>query len=258
MSWTTPLIALPHLSDEAVAAFADGVLSGSARQRAQSHMAGCAECSDAVYGQRSASAMLRSASAPSVPTGLLERLRELPITAELPAIRFPSGLSADGQPMFAAFSGPGPVAEAGPTALGAAGFGTAPFSSPWSGPATSPPVLAAPLASSPAVPGAALTPARALSSTTAGVDAPVEAGPHDHPGSSGHPRRRASSRTGLGAAAVAVVAVGMLASTAAAAGGVTTTGRPTAPRVAPSRSPVVTPAFGPAQPALLTFIPNPR
>ena len=65
MSWTSPITALSHLSDEAVAAFADGVLSDTARQRAQSHMAGCAECSEAVYGQRAARAALRSALQPA-------------------------------------------------------------------------------------------------------------------------------------------------------------------------------------------------
>jgi len=33
-----------HLSDEALAAFADGVLSGHARDRATRHAAGCPEC----------------------------------------------------------------------------------------------------------------------------------------------------------------------------------------------------------------------
>ena len=103
MSWATPLTGLPHLSDEAVAAFADGVLSGSARTRAQSHMSGCAECSEAVVGQRAARAALRSALTPSLPSGLLERLRELPSTAELPTSHIAAALSADGQPLFAAF-----------------------------------------------------------------------------------------------------------------------------------------------------------
>ena len=37
-----------HLSDEAVAAFADGVLGGSARERARQHVEECAECRTAV------------------------------------------------------------------------------------------------------------------------------------------------------------------------------------------------------------------
>ncbi|MDT4947566.1 MAG: hypothetical protein QOJ37_161, partial [Pseudonocardiales bacterium] len=40
-----------HLSDEAVAAFADGVLSGHARERATRHAAACPECAHAVKVQ---------------------------------------------------------------------------------------------------------------------------------------------------------------------------------------------------------------
>ena len=37
-----------HLSDEAVAAFADGVLSGHARERAARHLNECPECRGAA------------------------------------------------------------------------------------------------------------------------------------------------------------------------------------------------------------------
>jgi hypothetical protein len=170
MSWSSPLTALSHLSDEAVAAFADGVLGDTARQRAQSHMAGCAECSEAVYGQRAARAALRSALTPRLPAGLFERLRELPITAELPPVLFPSVVSADGQAFYAATP---------PVALTAAVTPPLPF-----------PVL---------VP-ADREPALVASAT-------------------GH--RRTSARVGLGATAAALLAVGVLATTAANAGGVT-------------------------------------
>ena len=191
MSWTSPLTALSHLSDEAVAAFADGVLGDTARQRAQSHMAGCAECSDAVYGQRAARAALRSALSPRLPAGLFERLRELPITAELPLVQLPSAVSAEGQPLFATNGAVEPVP---------------PVASPAS--VTSPVVL--PVEPFP-------TPVPSDRQTLLAAEAA---------------HRRASARVGLGATAVAVLAVGVLATTAANAGGVVA--RTTAPRPAGS------------------------
>jgi hypothetical protein len=172
MSWTSPLTALSHLSDEAVAAFADGVLSDTARQRAQSHMAGCTECSDAVYGQRAARAALRSALRPRLPDGLFERLRELPITAELPLIQCPAAISADGQPLFASAGRVEPV------------------------PAETPSVRSIDFP----------TPVPSDRQTLLAAEAA---------------HRRASARVGLGATAIAVLAVGVLATTAANAGGVT-------------------------------------
>lgn len=83
-----------HLSDEAVAAHADGVLSGHARARATRHTAECAECAAAVRGQREAAMALRSAAAPELPSGLLERLRGLPeVTpiSTLPTVVAPDG-----------------------------------------------------------------------------------------------------------------------------------------------------------------------
>jgi anti-sigma factor RsiW len=172
MSWTSPITALSHLSDEAVAAFADGVLSDNARQRAQSHMAGCTECSDAVYGQRAARAALRSALRPRLPDGLFERLRELPITAELPLIQCPAALSAEGQPLFAAAGRVEPV-----------------------------PARPSPVPQMEAFPTAVPSDRQTLLAADAA-------------------HRRASARVGLGATAMAVLAVGVLATTAANAGGV--------------------------------------
>jgi anti-sigma factor RsiW len=93
---------LPHLSEDAVAAFADGVLSSSAAARAQRHCAECPECAEAVRGQREAAMMLRSAAAPSLPSGLLDRLAGVPQSAPLPPPRhgLPTVLGADGVPMF--------------------------------------------------------------------------------------------------------------------------------------------------------------
>jgi hypothetical protein len=83
-----------HLSDEAVAAFADGVLGGHARDRAARHVNACAECRDAVQIQREAAYALRSAGAPALPTGLLDRLRTVPLTTPLTAL--PTVVGPDG------------------------------------------------------------------------------------------------------------------------------------------------------------------
>ncbi|HEX8305432.1 MAG TPA: hypothetical protein VF612_11190 [Jatrophihabitans sp.] len=96
---------LPHLSEDAVAAFADGVLSAAAASRAQRHCAECAECADAVRGQREAAMMLRAAQAPALPSGLLDRLNGLPMSAPLPPPSrggLPTVLGADGTAMFIA------------------------------------------------------------------------------------------------------------------------------------------------------------
>lgn len=64
-----------HLSDEAVAAAADGVLTRHARDRATKHLADCAECAQAVRVQREAAWALRTAPSPHLPSELLDRLR---------------------------------------------------------------------------------------------------------------------------------------------------------------------------------------
>lgn len=90
-----------HLSDEAVAAFADGVLGGAARARAERHTGECAECAYAVAVQREAVWALRAAPAPSLPTGLLDRLRSVP--SDTPITTQPAALAPDGSPVFPAF-----------------------------------------------------------------------------------------------------------------------------------------------------------
>lgn len=146
-----------HLSDEALAAFADGVLRGSARGRAISHVNGCPECAHAVAVQREAVWALRAAPAPPLPTGLFDRLKALPETTPITAI--PSALSPDGSPLFptfgqmsaAALTAPtpaerpssSPLRKAGPLALTAAAlaaagvvaFGTTVHSNASTGPA---------------------------------------------------------------------------------------------------------------------------
>ena len=91
-----------HLSDEAVAAFADGVLGGLARERAARHVNGCDECRHAVKVQREAAYALRSAGAPPLPSGLMDRLRTVPMTTTLPAPQ--TALDEDGTPMLATFA----------------------------------------------------------------------------------------------------------------------------------------------------------
>ena len=102
------VFALPHLSADAVAAFADGVLSGNAATRARKHCAECSECAAAVRAQREAAFILRTAPTPSLPSGLLDRLAGLPMSTSLPppAGGLPIVIGPDGAPVIAA----GPLA----------------------------------------------------------------------------------------------------------------------------------------------------
>jgi hypothetical protein len=95
---------LPHLSEDAVAAFADGVLSDAAAVRARKHCSECSECAQAVRVQRETAMLLRTASAPAAPAGLLDRLAGLPMSTSLPPPRsgLPTMLGADGVPVFVA------------------------------------------------------------------------------------------------------------------------------------------------------------
>lgn len=90
-----------HLSDEAVAAFADGALGNGARARAARHISECPECAHAVAVQREAVWALRAAPAPSLPGGLLERLRAVPTTTPLSGP--PLAVDDDGAAVFPAF-----------------------------------------------------------------------------------------------------------------------------------------------------------
>src|SRR3979411_2698277 len=91
---------LPHLSEDAVAAFADGVLSPTAAIRAERHCAECAECAAAVRGQRQATMVLRAAAAPAWPSGLMDRLAGVPMSTPLPPPRggLPMVVGEDGVP----------------------------------------------------------------------------------------------------------------------------------------------------------------
>jgi anti-sigma factor RsiW len=91
-----------HLSDEAVAAFADGVLNGHARERAARHINACDECRQAVKVQREAVWALRSAGAPAMPSDLVDRLRTVPLTTPIPTL--PAAIDRDGTPMLSAMA----------------------------------------------------------------------------------------------------------------------------------------------------------
>jgi hypothetical protein len=87
-----------HLSDEAVAAFADGVLRGHARERAARHTEACPECSHAVRVQREAVWALRAAPAPALPLSLADRLRTLPHTTPITVL--PTVVGDDGSTLL--------------------------------------------------------------------------------------------------------------------------------------------------------------
>jgi putative zinc finger protein len=72
-----------HLAEEALAAYVDGVLSPAAAERAERHLRGCAECRDEVDAQREAKALIAAAPDPELPTGLLAKLLDVPMTADL-------------------------------------------------------------------------------------------------------------------------------------------------------------------------------
>ena len=102
-----------HLSDEAVAAFADGMVSTAAQNRVVRHIAECGECAAAIAEQRAAASALRAAPTPAMPAGLLERLRAVPVTTPLtPQVMT---LAPDGSAVFPAF-GTG-FGVAGPRAM---------------------------------------------------------------------------------------------------------------------------------------------
>jgi anti-sigma factor RsiW len=90
-----------HLSDEAVAAYADGVLGGHARERARRHTADCPECAYSVAVQREAVWALRAAAAPSLPSGLFDRLLDVPATTPIRVV--PTSIAEDGSTMFSTF-----------------------------------------------------------------------------------------------------------------------------------------------------------
>jgi hypothetical protein len=72
-----------HLSEDALAAYVDGILSPSADGRAAKHLRSCAECRAAVDAEREAKALLGATPDPGLPAGLLAKLLDVPMTADL-------------------------------------------------------------------------------------------------------------------------------------------------------------------------------
>lgn len=72
-----------HLSEDALAAYVDGILSPTADERAAKHLRSCGECRTAVDVEREAKALLGAAPDPSLPAGLMARLLDVPMTADL-------------------------------------------------------------------------------------------------------------------------------------------------------------------------------
>jgi Putative zinc-finger len=72
-----------HLGEDALVAYVDGMLSPGADERAAKHLRSCDECRAAVDAEREAKALLGATPDPSLPAGLLSRLLDVPMTADL-------------------------------------------------------------------------------------------------------------------------------------------------------------------------------
>jgi anti-sigma factor RsiW len=97
-----------HLSAEAVAAYVDGELAERPYDRATRHLGACPECAAQVVAQGQASAALRSARCPRLPSSLMSTLRSIPQVAELPPA--PNGLAMSPDGHLVAMLGPEPPA----------------------------------------------------------------------------------------------------------------------------------------------------
>jgi hypothetical protein len=86
-----------HLSLDAIVAYVDDELAAGAHDRAEAHLACCAECRAEVVAQIQARSVLRAAGAPNLPSSLLRSLRSIPVEAELPPPPPGLGITADGQ-----------------------------------------------------------------------------------------------------------------------------------------------------------------
>lgn len=72
-----------HLAEDALAAYVDGMLSPTADDRAARHLRSCAECRDAVDVEREAKVLLAATPDPELPTSLLAKLLDVPMTADI-------------------------------------------------------------------------------------------------------------------------------------------------------------------------------
>lgn len=67
-----------HLAADAVVAYADGLLRGSALTRADRHLQKCPACSAEVAAQAGARTLLRSCDDVSAPSSLIGQLSQIP------------------------------------------------------------------------------------------------------------------------------------------------------------------------------------
>jgi anti-sigma factor RsiW len=107
-------LSVQHLSDEAVTAYADGMLGNGPAARAGRHVAQCPGCAQAIAEQQAASQALRAAVEPALPAGLLERLRAVPSTTSLTPSTM--SLAPDGSAVFPAYGTRVPSARPADTA----------------------------------------------------------------------------------------------------------------------------------------------
>jgi hypothetical protein len=208
-----------HLAGEAVAAYVDDALSPTPRDRAERHLRSCAECRAMVEAQREAKVLLAASFDPELPAGLLGRLRDIPMTADLGGSDIV--LAVDGEQfawarMPARPDQPGNVQLAvGPVPVGAAAVGAA---------VRSPVVTGVPFPVTAGVPAGGWRPfGAAFARVSAGAagsrphlggrrEAAERGGrPESYPSAARPPRRRRSRRV---AGALAGLAFGVIASAA--------------------------------------------
>lgn len=72
-----------HLGEDALVAYVDGMLSSGAAERAAKHLRSCPECQGAIDAEREAKALLGATPDPMLPVGLMARLLDVPMTADL-------------------------------------------------------------------------------------------------------------------------------------------------------------------------------
>jgi len=95
--WSLPSLPEQHLLPDAVVAFVDGELSPTAHDRAAAHLARCPFCAAEAATQRQARSMMKAASAPCAPAGLLASLMNIPQDVELPSGPDNLAVTEDGQ-----------------------------------------------------------------------------------------------------------------------------------------------------------------
>lgn len=95
--WSLPSLPEQHLLPDAVVAFVDGELSPTAHDRAAAHLARCPFCAAEAATQRQARSMMKAASDPAAPAGLLASLMSIPQDVELPSGPDNLAVTEDGQ-----------------------------------------------------------------------------------------------------------------------------------------------------------------